>query len=189
MLSWHNNYRDIVRISIQRSHDSINGFKTIATIAKPNERINGFLDKRAPNTSQYYRLQIERWLDGISFTNVVKPSADSPSTDLKKFEIQNTISDKATTEAKSNSSFPTSSIYVFINREGNVHIALPDAKMKNYSVKFFRDNGSLALYLKRVRENELTLDKSNFINAGWYIFELYDDSRLMEKNKILIQKD
>jgi len=35
----------------------------------------------------------------------------------------------------------------------------------------------------------LTLDKSNFIHAGWFKFELYEDGQLKEKNKLLIPKD
>lgn len=189
LLSWYNNYRDIVRISIQRSHDSTKGFKTISTISNPNERFNGFEDKRAPNTNQYYRLQIERWLDGVTFSNIVKPGIDSPTTDITQFNTENIIADKGNTNKSTNGYNSTPSIYVFLNREGNVQVALPDAKMKNYSLKFFRDNGILAFHLKRIRENEITLDKSNFITSGWFVFELYEDNRLMEKNKILIQAD
>lgn len=189
LLSWHNNFRDIVRISVQRSHDSTKGFKTISTLSNPNERFNGFEDKRAPNTNQYYRLQIERWLDGVNFSNIVRPGLDSPITDLTQIKSENIIADKGYTNRYFNSYSTTPSIYVFLNKEGNVQIALPNAKMKNYSLKFFRDNGSLAFHLKKIRENEITLDKSNFINSGWFVFELYDENKLMEKNKILIQPD
>ncbi|MFZ9662038.1 MAG: hypothetical protein ACO29O_09185, partial [Chitinophagaceae bacterium] len=177
VLSWYNNYRDIIRISVQRSQDSLKGFRTISTLSNPNERINGYQDKNAPDSNHFYRLQIERWLDGVTFTKFAKPSLDSPVTDLKKFDNRNIVSDKGPFSDKgavsnqSNSLSAISSGFVFITREGNVRITLADAKMKNYSIKFFRDNGSLALHLKRFREPDITLDKSNFMKAGWFVFE------------------
>jgi hypothetical protein len=33
------------------------------------------------------------------------------------------------------------------------------------------------------------LEKSNFPKVGWYNFELFEDDKLKEKNKFLVDKD
>jgi hypothetical protein len=35
----------------------------------------------------------------------------------------------------------------------------------------------------------LLLDKANFMQAGWYLFEIYEDGKLLEKNKLFINRD
>jgi hypothetical protein len=79
--------------------------------------------------------------------------------------------------------------YVFTEKEGRVKISLPDAKDKKYSVKFYEADSSLLFEIKKVSEPILMLDKSNFIHAGWFRFELYEDGHLKEKQKLYIPKD
>ena len=81
------------------------------------------------------------------------------------------------------------SVYVFTEKDGNVRIALPLAQEKKYTLKFFDEDNLPALDIKQIRDPLLTLDKSNFIHAGWFKFELYEDGRLKEKNKLYIPKD
>ena len=38
-------------------------------------------------------------------------------------------------------------------------------------------------------EVSLKIDKSNFYRAGWFKFELYEDGKLMGKNKFYLEKD
>src|SRR5690606_29008154 len=83
----------------------------------------------------------------------------------------------------------TPSIFVYTNPDGNVVIALPDNKSKQYSIRFFRENGSPVFQMAKVAEPVLTLDKSNFLHAGWFNFELYENEVLKEKNKFFIPKD
>jgi hypothetical protein len=56
IVSWTNNYPAIRQISIQRSSDSANGFRSILTVPDPKAITNGYLDSRAPDTVSYYRL-------------------------------------------------------------------------------------------------------------------------------------
>ena len=81
------------------------------------------------------------------------------------------------------------SLYVFTTKEGNVTIALPDVTNKKYNVKFFEDDATPLFELKQVKESPLTLDKANFLHAGWFRFELYEDGKLKEKHKFYIPKD
>jgi hypothetical protein len=79
--------------------------------------------------------------------------------------------------------------YVYTGKYGNVHISLPDALKKHYSVKFFDEGNKLIFELAEIKDASLILDKTNFLHAGWYRFELYDGEQLKEKNKLLIPKD
>ncbi len=79
--------------------------------------------------------------------------------------------------------------YVFTEKEGNVMIALPDAPAKHYSVKFFEDDNSSLFEIKQVKEALLTVDKANFLHAGWFRFELYEDGKLKERHRFYIPKD
>jgi hypothetical protein len=74
-------------------------------------------------------------------------------------------------------------------KDGNVRIVLPDALTKNYNIKFFDINSLPIFEIKRVKEPMLILEKTNFLQAGWYKFELYQDGVLKEKNKFNIPKD
>ena len=50
ILSWVNDFPVIKQLSIQRSPDSLKGFKTILTLPDPSSVNNGFLDNNAPDT-------------------------------------------------------------------------------------------------------------------------------------------
>jgi hypothetical protein len=47
----------------------------------------------------------------------------------------------------------------------------------------------LLFELKDIRDQVLLLDKANFQHAGWFLFEIFDDGILMEKNRFYISKD
>lgn len=79
--------------------------------------------------------------------------------------------------------------YVFINKDGFVSVYLPLVNDKKYHIKFFEQDGSALFEIPLVRESPLILDKANFVHSGWFLFELYEDNKLKEKNKLYIPKD
>jgi hypothetical protein len=79
--------------------------------------------------------------------------------------------------------------YIFANPEGYINISLPQISQKKYRVKFFEENGSSLFEIANVKESPLILDKSSFIHAGWFLFELYEDNKLKEKNRFYLPKD
>ncbi|HVW60057.1 MAG TPA: hypothetical protein VHC48_08490 [Puia sp.] len=81
------------------------------------------------------------------------------------------------------------SSYVFTGKYGNIHLALPDAGKKHYSVRFFDDSSRLLFEVSAIKAPSLILDKTNFLHAGWFKFELYEDGQLKEKNKLFIPKE
>lgn len=81
------------------------------------------------------------------------------------------------------------SIYVFTQKDGNVSIRLPDADKSKYLIKFFEEDKQPLFELKDIKDPFLILDKVNFLHAGWFRFELYENGKLLEKNKFQIPKD
>lgn len=81
------------------------------------------------------------------------------------------------------------SVYVYTNARGYVTVLLPLAKQHRYRIVFFDDDNSELFQIKSVKETELVLDKTNFMHAGWFSFELYEDDKLKEKNKFYLAKD
>ena len=81
------------------------------------------------------------------------------------------------------------STHVFTGKYGNIHLSLPDAGKKHYSVKFFDENNKLLFELAEIKDPSLILDKTNFQHAGWFHFELYESDQLKEKNKLFIPKE
>ena len=79
--------------------------------------------------------------------------------------------------------------YVYTERDGNITISLADAAKKQYSIKFFEENETELFEIKHVKDAFLTLDKANFLHAGWFLFELYEEGKLKEKHRFYIPKD
>ena len=79
--------------------------------------------------------------------------------------------------------------YVFTEKDGNVKISLPLAEEKKYTIKFFDEFNIPVFEIKQIKDSFLTLDKSNFIHAGRFKFELYEDGQLKEKSKLFVPKD
>jgi hypothetical protein len=236
VISWNNKYTQTKQISIQRSPDSLNNFKTILTVPDPMNRQNGFMDTKAPDEKMFYRLYI--LVDGSNFifTKAKKPVPDSlvarntieakttsPATDTALTRILQKISsnspDSALTAAEiviikryrnnrlekipdsltrridamirmSNKPVIIVPMYRIIsNKEGQVQITLKDHAQKKYSIRFYEDDDSFLFELKNIHEASLLMDKSNFIHAGWFKSELYDNGKLIEKNRFYIPRE
>jgi len=81
------------------------------------------------------------------------------------------------------------SIHVFTNNEGYVQIYLADAQQKNYRLRVFDEGHKPLFNIQHISEAQLLLDKTNFLHAGWFYFELYENDRLRERSKFYIPKD
>jgi len=79
------------------------------------------------------------------------------------------------------------SLFVFNTKKGEPTIQIATAKKHNYQLIFKDEKGVFLFQLSPIKEEQLFLDKSNFLHAGWFEFELYEDEKLLEKNKIFIQ--
>lgn len=190
IVGWVNTYGLVKQIGIQRSHDSTKNFKTILSVTDPNARQNGFADTKAPNDHMFYRLFVVLDKGQFFFTNSKKPVIDTTKT-LKDGITENVKPDSVAVTKPAVQKKPefVPSFYVYTNKEGYVFINLPDADKKKYQIKFFDSENNLLFEIKTINETGLTLDKTNFLHAGWFNFELYNDDKLVEKNKFFLSKD
>ncbi|GAB2821966.1 hypothetical protein [Ferruginibacter profundus] len=78
---------------------------------------------------------------------------------------------------------------IFTAKDNNVVIYLPGAETKKYMVKFFEENETPLFELTKLHEDYLIIEKVNFVHAGWFHFEIYENGKLIEKNKFFIAKD
>lgn len=77
IISWYNGLDSVIQISIQRSPDSLKGFKTITTMPDPTAVTNGYLDNKAPNTTQFYKLYVQQTRGRYFVTKAFKPVVDN----------------------------------------------------------------------------------------------------------------
>ena len=78
---------------------------------------------------------------------------------------------------------------IIANKDGLVRISLLDINSKKYSIKFYEDDDTFLFELKDIKEVSLMLEKSNFYHSGWFKSELYENDKLIEKNRFFIPKD
>jgi hypothetical protein len=268
IISWTNTFPNVTQISIQRSKDSTKGFASILTVPDPTAVQNGFVDAKAPDANQFYRLFVVQEGGKFFFTKSKRafwdtvrvlpvPKQASPE-NAKRVVINDNVSPKQAEEikeklqqqntpapapvvkppepekfffikkrdtllgqintkdfkkfrdsivTKTKDTIAISSVdtilikpfvpkevfkpskFVYTERDGNVAINLPLAATHHYSIKFFEEDGSPLFDIAEVKEPVLLIDKVNFMHAGWFRFELYEDGKLKEKHKFQVPKD
>ncbi len=99
---------------------------------------------------------------------------------IEEAEEDPSVSDNAT-------GYPSRRIY--IARDNNVVINLKNADNRKYTVKFFDEGDKFLFELNRIKENFLIVEKVNFLHSGWFYFELFENGKLIEKNKFFIPRD
>jgi hypothetical protein len=188
IIGWVNNYPVTKQISVQRSFDSLKNYKTILTVTDPTAIQNGFADTKAPNDHMFYRLFIN--LDKGEFFNTTPRKALTDSSGaLPPAVEQPRMTEVITNKPVQKRPDFNPSFYVYTNKDGYVFINLPDAGSKKYHIKFYEENDEFLFEIKNIKEPALTLDKTNFIHSGWFKFELYNDEKLIEKNKFYLSKE
>lgn len=274
VISWVNNYSYTAQITIQRSFDSIRGYKSILTVPDPTAKQNGYADAKAINDHMFYRLYIQLENGRYLFTAAKQPTrevivttppavgtlaqvsiptktkdekilpATQPATTpitkllepvaqstLQKNEVKTNEIEKNTEEltlaspsTTSNSipaikraepvvyrlqnirlgdsaKIPTAvttkddpnayapSLFVFTHPDGNIRIQVPNrTRLSRYRIKFFEADKRFLFELKNLPAPAFQVDKTNFLHGGWFLFELYEDSRLIEKHKLYLDR-
>ncbi len=193
VVGWVNPYEHLTQISVQRSFDSLKNFKTIMSAADPGAVQNGFADTKASNDHMFYRLFYVLEGGHFFFSEAKKPLLDTGAKTTMRpagVPVDSAVKEtkKEVVPVKKVDFVP--SFYVYTNRDGYVFINLPDAEDKKYHIKFFESaDNSFLFEIKNVKDKALTLDKANFYHAGWYIFELYNDEKLIERHKFYLSKN
>ena len=83
--------------------------------------------------------------------------------------------------------YPSRRIYT--GKDNNIIISLPLAETKKYTIKFFDENETALFDLNKITETYLIIERVNFLHAGWFYFEVYENGKLIEKNKFQIAKE
>jgi hypothetical protein len=193
IIGWVNPFTNVSQISIQRSFDSLKNFKTILTVADPRAVQNGFADTKAPNDGMFYRIFYVIQGGSFFFTGSKRP--DSAMSNMVRTngpvipgqEFKEKMDSLTGVRPPTKPQF-TPSFYVYTNKDGYVFINLPDADEKKYSLKIFEEDETPLFEIKSIKEKALTLDKANFYHAGWFLFELYNGEKLVEKSKFYVPK-
>ena len=89
IISWVNNYPVVTQISIQRSKDSLRGFVTIMSMADPTAPQNGFVDSKAPDMTQFYRIFVVKNNGQFLFTQSKRPFWDTVKVAVVKQQTDN----------------------------------------------------------------------------------------------------
>lgn len=195
VIGWINNYTNVKQISIQRSFDSLTGYKSILTMADPTTPQNGYVDTKATNDHMFYRIYIVLDKGFYLFSDAKQPVVDTSRRFDAGYRVERYPNGDSiagpnvnNNKARPNSFIP--SLYVYTNRDGYVRINLPDEeKPKKYSIKFFEEGETLLFELKDIKERSFKIDKTNFYHGGWFHFELYEDGKLLERHKFYLEKD
>jgi hypothetical protein len=78
--------------------------------------------------------------------------------------------------------------YVFTDRDGFIVVKLPDPN-KKYELVFLEEDDTPVLEFKSIKEMQFTIDKTNFYHGGWYKFEIRENGRIKERNKVYLPTD
>ncbi len=191
VISWLNSFKVVSQINIQRSKDSTKNFSTIHSLSNPNVKTYSYVDKTAKNDSGFYRIFILFEGSAYIFTPSKRLLIDTSKVVITVLSEKEKPKEKPKEEKPQPPPKPVwiPSVYVFTGDDGNPVIKLPDADTKKYSIKFMLENGNEIFLIPEIKQNHLILDKVNFLKSGWYYFEIIENGKLKEKNKLLVTRD
>ena len=200
IIEWINRFETISQISIQRSFDSLKNFKTILTVPDPSNPQNGYADTKAMNDHMFYRLYILLRGGVYLFSDIKRPVWDTlgpakringmpgkPSILIPTIPADSAGNLISNNKAKIEAWIPSKFVYTY--NDGYIRISLPDDAEKKYNIKFFTADDRPLFELKDIKERNFKLDKTSFYRSGWFKFELYEDGKLIEKNKFFLPKE
>jgi hypothetical protein len=204
VVGWTNAFDSVRQISIQRSYDSLKGYKSIFTVVDPTIPENGYVDTKAPSDRMFYRLYIQLDKGVYLFSEAHRPVLDTAmksTARLQKPDNNQVLLPSIPPPDVATGSAPTAgnnrpkpemwspSKYVYTLKDGYLKITLPEEEDKKYNIKFFTIEGEPLFELKDVKERSFKVEKTLFYHSGWFKFELYENGELKEKNKFYIPKE
>lgn len=170
--------------------DSVLNFSSIGFLTKAGKGNHEFRDEHPELGKNYYRIQVLFNSDIEWYSNVYKVVLDSATISASRNGALNTGSSNQFTGGSNNHSAYftfTPSTQVFTNPyTGHINIVLGDALRKRYSIKFFDPDKEEVLYIPRIRNTNVVLDKYNFQAKGTYSFQLFDGQEMIESGHITI---
>ena len=195
-LSWFNTYDGLKSVVIQRSTDSVLNFVTVGNIPNPKSGVQTFIDNNPLLGSNFYKVRILFQSELEWFSNTYKVVLDSATIAASRMRSLTTGSTNATTtdekETKTNTKNNTDFYYepstqVYTNPyTGHIMISLSDAREKQYSLRFYNPQKEEVLYISRIKQSHIVLDKYNFNARGTYFFKLFEGENIQETGYVTI---
>lgn len=141
ILSWVNNFPVIKQMSIQRSADSLKGFKTILTLPDPTSVTNGFLDNNAPDTVSFYKLYILLDSGKYLFSKSQRPQKPAPPVvKAAPAAANNAANAENTAKSKEQTQGDNRSTPVTKNQPAEAPVAANETSSKTYERESIKTN-------------------------------------------------
>lgn len=207
LVHWKNPDTSLRQLSIQQSADSLNGFKTILTVLKPQLEQNGSVISRPQASKMFYRIYLLYPLGRYVFTPSKFPTETSATAKKNLTALQNEIQIDSSTRnnptgseldpaEKKNKKKPepapepvkwVPSPYLYTQTDGFPFIKLPaEWELDQIQIRFFQENGDPLFVLNDPPIRIFRIDKTNFHRAGWYKFEIWFKGKLTDSNRFYL---
>jgi hypothetical protein len=194
-ISWNNPHKNCIQLAVQRSTDSVNNFRTILSAQSPELAENGFIDKTAPEQgSVYYRIFYTLKGGAYYFSKTIAPSKENNTIESKKTLSKKSSKKKKGAKNKKTKNESTdkrtiNSKYVRITDKGDLQINIPKALEIKYDIFIYNEDKKTMFSIDAIHETSLTIEKVNFIKAGWFEYELIEAGKVIERKRFYIQKN
>jgi hypothetical protein len=192
-ISWNNPHKNCIQLSVQRSSDSTNNFRTILSAQSPELVENGFIDKSAPtNGAVYYRIFYSLKGGTYYFSKTISPKKAEATKETKKTNSKKTTKNNKRSKNNKHKKEATAnhimnSKFIRINDKGNLIVALPKASELKYDLFIYNENKKLLFSIGSIHETTFTIEKVNFFTTGWFEYELFESGKQIEKQRFYIQ--
>lgn len=124
--------------------------------------------------------------DNNPIVRLPEPLLNLPPKNTKVPDVPN-VSDVPNVPVIPAPNFPSKWIYTA--KDNNVVLYLPAAANKKYVAVFYDELERKIFELSNLKEEYLIIEKVNFVRSGWYSFQLFENGKLVEKNKFFVPKD
>lgn len=198
VLSWLNPYKNgISSVMVERSIDSSVNYQPLGLISNPQESRQGFIDPHPLIGDNWYRVVVlfssgTEWISNVErvmmdSTSIMNRSKLKQDDSLKLLlQGMDYAGEKSLNSYEQTPSYPKSR-YVFSNPfTGNIDIVVDDARKVDYSLYFYDPQDKEVLYIPRINEPEVILDRRNFQKAGLFHFKLMRGNEEFDKGYITV---
>ncbi len=186
VISFQNQYPDLMSITLERSNDSTKNYIPIGTLNAPRKGENAIADENPYVGKNFYRLRIYFNKETEWYSNKLGVTISAEDM-VKNDTVSLTSKDAGIIVTEPNADVVPEfqyvpSTHVFSNTyTGHINIKLPDAKSKRYSLNFFNADKKNVLHIDRISNPDVILDKRNINYKGIISFSLEESGVEVEK--------
>jgi hypothetical protein len=165
IIGWLNPHPELTQLIIQRSVDSLTGFRSIVSMPDPTSVSNGYVDKKPGVSNSYYRIYYVNPGGRYLFTAAQKPMKESSTTTRNEPLMRPAIEIKDDTNHANGKNGLTPDKAIKLKRETSIGINLTGKIDDNISENVFtpsgliftNNEGNLIIALPDVNRKKFTL--------------------------------